>query len=131
MSVLLFLRRFWKPIAGALAVFALLLLYRAQLAEARDRGRAECEAAEQIARQKWRDEYDKRRAELDAADEQRRDTYERETAPIRERIILEVAARPDGACLSADAERLLEAQRQAANRQLATASGERLQTPAE
>ena len=131
MTAFLILRRFWKPLAGALAVIALLLLYRAQLADAVDRGRAECEAAEQIARQKWRETYDKRRAELDAADENRRDTYERETAPIRERIIREVAARPDGNCLSADAERLLEAQRQAANRQLATAAGERVQAPAD
>lgn len=123
--------RFWKPLVAAVGVILLIALYRSQINSAVERGRAECEAAEAIARQKWRDEYDKRRAELDADDETRRDTYERETAPIRERIIREVAARPDGNCLSADAERLLEAQRQAANRQLATAAGERVQAPAD
>lgn len=129
-TALSFAARWWKPLAGALAVIALLLLYRAQIGAAETRGREACEAAEAHARQVWRDSYDQRRAEHQAADEAKRDSYEREAAPIRERIIVE-AARP-GACRhSDDVERLLEAQLKAANRQLAAASGGAVQGAAD
>lgn len=45
MMALLFLQRWWKQIAGGLAVIVLLMLYRAQMADAYDRGKADCEAA--------------------------------------------------------------------------------------
>ncbi len=103
----------------------LLLLYRAQLVKAEARGydRAVIEARED--QQRWRDTYDQRRAEIAKRDDMARNQYNQTAAPIRERIIVE-AAKPGACRLSPDAERLLAAQREAANRAIAAASGERV-----
>ena len=59
---LAFLRRFWKPIAGGLAVLALLLLHRSWVAdakrEARDAAFAEVRAASQVVADSWREKAD-------------------------------------------------------------------------
>lgn len=93
------------------------------------RGKADCDAAHVEAQRVWRETYDARRAEHAAKDEGRRDTYERAATPIRERIYYE-AARP-GACRHTDdAERLLDDQKRAANRQISAAAGGAVQATA-
>ena len=122
---------YWKPIAGALGLILLILLYRSQISSAVERGRVECEAAEREARQVWRDTYDKRRAELHAPqDEKSRDTYAREAQPIRERIIVQSAT--PAACRNGDAvDGLLDEQRKTANRQFTPPAGGAMQADAD
>ncbi len=120
--MLTFLLRYWKPLAGVAAVLVLLMSWRIAMNRAEQRGYDRCQAQEREDRQRWRDTYDQRRADIAKRDDANRNQYNQTAAPIRERIIVE-AAKPGACRLYPDAERLLGAQREAANRAIAAASG--------
>ena len=111
-------------LVAAAGVVLLVIGVQSALKTAKAEGKAECEAAHAAAVAEWERKAAEQARAADQADLVKRDTYETDAAPIRERIIREVATRADGSrCLSPDAERLLEDQAGAANRQIAAATG--------
>ena len=115
-TALAFAARWWKPLAGALAVIALLLLYRAQIGAAEKRGREACEAAVAL---RIAAEREKAQARVDEADEAgNRATSQITRTEVRYVDRIKTVVR-DGPCLDAGSVREI----QAADRALAEAAG--------
>lgn len=107
MIALAFLSRWWKPIAGALAVIAIILLYRAQMVRSYDLGKAACEQAhkEAAAKQQAKDQAAVNAADVASAKAQASiGTMERHYSEKVREIYRDRPARP---CIDADGVRLV------------------------
>jgi hypothetical protein len=107
MPALLFLRRWWKPIAGVVAVLVLLLVYRAQMAKAYDRGMNDCTVAHAAAAAAQAQADQRRTDAADAAAAAEIASLGRVETVYVDRVRKIYRDRPARACIDADGVRLI------------------------